>query len=304
MRYTSVRVAMPQARNELTEWLVSAAPGLAGWCARHADQLEDVLRARWDEARAAWPQFRVAPERWLGAVALGLDEASSPSVLHQLYAADLYLAQGCASGDRDALAAFEATCRNVIEGSLRGMGMTPDAIADVAQDVRGKLLVADDGPPKISTYSGRAALTTWTRTVATRTALARLRRRCEAPADDAMLEAIPAVSDGPEEQHFRTRYGVELKAAFEEAMASLDVRQRNILRHHYIDALTLDDIGALYGVHKTTAFRWLQAARGALAKRTQKAFRARVDVTPSEMQSIVRLLESNVELSLRRVLAI
>jgi RNA polymerase sigma-70 factor (ECF subfamily) len=76
------------------------------------------------------------------------------------------------------------------------------------------------------------------------------------------------------------------------------------LRHHYIDTLTIDEIGALYGVHKTTAFRWLEAARTTLAKRTQNAFRARVQLTASEMQSVVRLLESNIELSLRRVLAI
>ena len=40
----------------------------------------------------------------------------------------------------------------------------------------------------------------------------------------------------------------------------------------------------------------------ALGKRTQHGFMQRIRTTPSEMHSIVRLLESNIELSLVRVL--
>lgn len=288
----------------MTRGLVAAIPALAAWSAKHGDDLEVVLQSRWDEARVAWPAVHVALEGWLAAVATALDDDSTLATLAQLHAADLYLAVGCARGDGAALAGFEETCRDAIEGSLRGMRLAPDVIADIAQDVRHKLFVAESGKPKIATYSGRAALTTWIRTVTTRMAVSRMRKKTDEPADDAVLAALPAVSDGPEEQHFRARYGVELKAAFAEAMASLDVEQRNVLRHHYIDTLTIDEIGSLYGVHKTTAFRWLEAARTTLAKRTQNAFRARVQLSPSEMQSIVRLLESNIELSLRRVLAI
>lgn len=288
----------------MTGWLVAAVPELAAWAEDHGDDLETRLRSRWDEARGAWPALAVSAEQWVAAVARGLDASTPLSALDSLHAADLYLAQACAAGDNGAIAAFEAACRVAIETSLRSMNLADDAIAEVTQDVREKLFVPADGAPKIATYSGRAALTTWTRTVATRTALARFRRRTDVAVDDAVMQALPAVTDGPEEEHFRSRYAGELKAAFEEAMVQLSYEQRNILRHHYIDQLTIDEIGALYNVHRTTAFRWLEAARATLGKRTQNAFRARVQLTTSEMQSVVRLLESNVELSLRRLLAI
>jgi RNA polymerase sigma-70 factor (ECF subfamily) len=142
-----------------------------------------------------------------------------------------------------------------------------------------------------------------TRTVATRAAVSRLRKKPQAHVDDEVLAALPTPDDGPEEQHFRAKYKVELKAAFEEAMASLTPQQRNVLRHHYVDSLSIDEIGALYGVHRTTAFRWPETARATLAKRTQAGFAKRVRASPSEMQSIVRLLQSNIELSLQRVLS-
>ena len=287
--------------------LAGAMPAIADRLSGHEDRLEAVLQSRWDAARIAWPGVAVRAEAWIAGVASGLDATHTIDQLidrlGKLHANDVYLARACASGDTAALTAFEATCRDAIEGSLRAMGLADHVIADIAQDVRRKLLVAGDGGPRISTYSGRAALRTWTRTVATREAVARMRKKSEAVAEEDLLAALPAIDDGPEAQHFRERYRDDLKASFEEAMASLTAQQRNVLRHHYIDELTIDEIGALYAVHRTTAFRWLEAARATLARRTQSAFARRIKATPSEMASIVRLLESNVELSLRRVLA-
>jgi RNA polymerase sigma-70 factor (ECF subfamily) len=281
--------------------LVAAVPGIAVRLAGHEDDLESVLRSRWDEARAAWPALTVSIDDWLAAVGGAVADATAPlDRIGELHAADLYLAQACVTGDPAALAAFDVTCRDVVHGSLRAMGLADDVIADVAQDVRAKLLV---GPaPRIATYSGRASLRTWTRTVATRAAVSRLRKKQAVHVDDEVLAGLPAIDDGPDAQHFRAKYKDELKAAFEEAMSSLTAQQRNVLRHHFVDALTIDEIGALYGAHRTTAFRWLETARDVLAKRTQNGFQRRIKATPSEMRSIVRLLESNVELSLQRVL--
>jgi RNA polymerase sigma-70 factor (ECF subfamily) len=281
--------------------LTAAAPELAARLAGRESDLEAALQSRWREARAAWPAFTVSSEPWLVAIAAAVADAAAPlDRIPELHAVDLYLARACVTGDAAALAAFESVCREAVHGSLRAMGLTDDVIADVAQDVRAKLLV---GPtPRIATYTGRASLRTWTRTVATREAVSRLRKKRPLQVDDEVLAALPAVEDGPDAQHFRARYRDELKAAFEEAMASLTIQQRNVLRHHYVDTLSIDEIGVLYGAHRTTAFRWLEAARAALAKRTRNAFQRRIDATPSEMRSIVRLLESNVELSLQRVL--
>ena len=226
------------------------------------------------------------------------------AALDELHVTDLYLAQACADGDPQALAAFERACCSTIESSLRSIGLSEHVIADVAQEVREKLFVGREGSPgKIITYSARASLRSWVRTIATRTAVSLLRRRTDTPIDDEVLEALPCPTDGPDEQHFRATYQTDFKAAFEAAISSLTPQQRNLLRHRFVDGLAIEAIGALYGVHKTTAFRWLESARELLAKRTNNAFQQRTRATPSEMRSIVRVLESNVELSLLRVLS-
>lgn len=287
---------------DMARRLAALAPGVAERIAGHEAEVGGALRSRWDEARAAWPAIApVAVEAWLAAVGAGMVDAGDVLArIGELHAGDLYLAQACAGGDAKAIAAFDHGCRDTVMGSLRTMGLADDVIADVAQDVRAKLLAGSN--PRIGTYTGRASLRTWTRTVATRAAVSRLRKKPQAHVDDEVLAALPAPGDGPEEQHFRAKYKVELKAAFEEAMASLTAQQRNVLRHHYVDTLSIDEIGALYGVHRTTAFRWLETARATLAKRTQSGFAARIKATPSELRSIVRLLQSNIELSLQRVL--
>jgi RNA polymerase sigma-70 factor (ECF subfamily) len=216
---------------------------------------------------------------------------------------DLYLAKACASGSAPALAAFAELCDPALAGSLRSMGIAPDLVDELVQEVRTKLFVAVDGPPKIATYSGRAALKSWARTIATRSAVDRMRRKDMTTGDDAVLDAMPDATDGPELAYFRVTYHVEFKEAFEEALATLDVRERNVLRHHHVDGLTVEEIGALYGVHKTTAFRWVHAARTSLSKRTRSAFQQRVKVLPGDMESILQLLQSQIDLSLSRVLS-
>jgi len=263
------------------------------------DELEAALR----EARTAWPHLTVDPEAFASALAHHVRDASDPAAaLRELAVADLYLAQACATGARDALAAFAERCDATIAACLRDFGLATHAVEELVQEVRTKLFVAIDGPPKIATYSGRAALTSWVKTVATRTALDRVRKKDTTLHDDEVLAHVPDAADSPELAHFRDRYRVEFKEAFEAALASLDVRERNVMRQYFVDRLTLDEIGALYGVHKTTVSRWLDTARLALAKRTRAQFRQRVDAAVADLDSIMRLLQSQIDLSLSRVL--
>jgi RNA polymerase sigma-70 factor (ECF subfamily) len=289
-----------QPRNELAQWLVGAAPELAV----HGERLEQAVLAAIARARAAWPALTVADRELVTAIAIAIHDAGDPcAALDELAVEDLYLAQACCTGSPEALAAFAATCDGALAGSLRAMGLAPDVVDELVHDVHTKLFVASGGPPKIASYSGRAKLTSWVRTVATRAAVDRLRRRDDTSDDDGALEAIPDSTDGPELAHFRRTYQAEFKAAFEAALASLEVRERNILRHHFVDNLTLEEIGALYNVHKTTAFRWLEAARAALSKRTRAGFQQRVKLVASELDSVLRLVQSQIDLSLSRVLA-
>jgi RNA polymerase sigma-70 factor, ECF subfamily len=254
--------------------------------------VEAAIDAGLQTGAAQWPDVSVDARSF--AVAMARSFVDSSDSLTELHAADLYLAQACASGDARAIAAFDRTFSGSITSSLRALRLADDVVADIAQDVREKLFVAADGAAgKIATYSGRAALASWLRTIATRMAIAELRRRSE----DA------SSNDTPDQQYFRATYHVEFKSAFDTALATLTEQQRDLLRLRFVDGLALETIGERYEVHKTTAFRWLEEAQTLLTKRTHNNFQQRTRATVSEMRSIVRVLESNVELSLRRVLA-
>ncbi|HEY3800948.1 MAG TPA: sigma-70 family RNA polymerase sigma factor [Kofleriaceae bacterium] len=285
------------------EAFVAAVPaGAASELAAARPDVEAAIETALQAGSAQWPDIAVDAPAF--AAAMGRSFGDGASALGELHAADLYLAQACASGDPRAVVAFDRTFSSVIASSLRAMRLTDDAAADTAQDVREKLFVATEGGPgKIATYSGRAALASWLRTIATRTAIAAMRQRTDNPIDDDELDALPGSNDTPDQQYFRATYHVEFKAAFDAALASLTDQQRDLLRLRFVEGLPLEAIGERYNVHKTTSFRWLQEAQTLLTKRTHNNFQQRTRATVSEMRSIVRVLESNVELSLRRVLA-
>ena len=273
------------------------APGLRA-------TVEAAIASAVDRGTERWPDITVDPRALAGAMARSLVGGwESVAALSELHAADLYLAQACASGDQRAITTFERTYATTIAGSLSALRLADDVAADVAQDVREKLFVARDGATgKIATYSGRAALGSWLRTIVTRTAVESLRRRMDSPLDDETMEALPSPEDTPDERYFRATYHSEFKAAFDTAIGSLTQQQRDLLRHRFVDGLGLETIGERYGVHKSTAFRWLEEARTLLTKRTHNAFQQRTRASPSEMRSIVRVIETNVELSLQRLL--
>jgi RNA polymerase sigma-70 factor (ECF subfamily) len=217
-----------------------------------------------------------------------------------LFTDDLAFAKACADGDTAAVAELETLLGSQISANLRSMGLGEADIAEVLQDVRVKLLVPGESPAKIATYSGRAPLRGWLRIVATRAALDRFRRTpAQAGSSDDLVEAA-ATADSPELELFRKKYHAEFKQAFEAAVASLDVRERNCLRHYFVDGLTTEEIGTLYGVHKSTAHRWVEAARDLVTKRTRNNFQELAKLAPGELDSILRLLRSQLDLSLTR----
>ncbi len=267
--------------------------------------MDATIQTAWDRGAAQWPNLVVEPSSFARAVLRAIGDAVDPiAELAGLHVTDLYLAQACVDGVPGAIAAFDALCQGAIERCLISAGLAAHVVADVAQEVRSKLFVAAEGSSmKIATYAGHASLHSWVRIVATRTAMSHLRGNKQRPVDSQILEALPSPSEGPDAQHFRATYGQALKAAFETALGTLTPRQRNLLRHRFLDGLTMEAIGALYGVHKTTAFRWLESAQATLSKRTQHAFQQRTQATASEMERIVGILQSTIELSLPRLLA-
>jgi RNA polymerase sigma-70 factor, ECF subfamily len=251
--------------------------------------------------RAAWPTVTVGEDEIIARLTERASEDPDTRV-DQLHDADLYLAFALARGDVAAVRAFEDKIVPQIDVALRRMRLPGGSADEVKQALRFELLV-NDGAPKIGDYEGRGELAAWVRISATRKALKILRKGDrEETLDEILLDHWPAGAPDPEHTHLRARYTAELKQAIRDAFASLEVRQRNLLRQHILDELTIDDLAKLYRVHRATSARWLADARSELGKQTRKRLVGALKMPTAELDSLLRFLDSDIELSISRIL--
>src|SRR5690606_4547847 len=131
--------------------------------------------------------------------------------------------------------------------------------------------------PRVLAYAGQGQLGGLVRVAAVRAGLNLLRDRGRlatgaAGSDDGgdELEDIPISADNPELARLKAQHRTAFKAAFEQAIASLEPRERSLLGLAIVKGLGIDRIGAIYGVHRATAARWVTAARANLTRAIHK----------------------------------
>jgi RNA polymerase sigma-70 factor, ECF subfamily len=264
---------------------------------RAEPDLEDVLQGLVARASATWPDVRVDPVLF----AEFLGQRVPPSELPQTRAEDLWIACASALADPAALAAVEARYLPDVDAALRKMGLSQDRISEVKQGLRRLLFVGDgESPPRIGEYRGSGDLRAWMRVTAMRAALKLIRKDGRVTgSDDALLEAR-APDDDPELAYMKAAYRAAFKAAFQEALESLQGRERTLLKQQIVDGLGIDELGALYEVHRATAARWVAAAREKLLLRTRRTFMMRARISSDECESIMRMVRSQLDVSLHR----
>jgi len=97
-------------------------------------------------------------------------------------------------------------------------------------------------------------------------------------------------------------YRGEFRAALAAALAGLPDRSRAVLRLRFVDALELSQIGRLYRVHESTASRWISSALEDIAAATRAQLVARLAMTPDTAESVARMVQSGLDLSVARLL--
>ena len=202
------------------------------------------------------------------------------------------------------MAAVRETHDAHLLADLARRGVPGSLAEDVLQKTYQNLFVGlGEGPPKIVQYSGRGPLRAWLAVVAHRQALNLIaRQREETGMDLELLEQLAPLND-PELAHLKSHYRAELKRAFAEALAVLSAQERNLLCYRGIDGLTCDEIANLYGVHQTTVSRWLSKICAKLYSHTRRALTDKLHVGLPEFESILRLVESQLDLSMHRLLS-
>ena len=174
---------------------------------------------------------------------------------------------------------------------------------EVLQCLREKLFVPQDGEPaKILGAAVHGDLPGVIRVAAVRTALNLRRRDQRIELDDAPLLRELAPDDDPELRALKEQHRSAFKAALEDALGTLTARERNILRMHLVHGLSIDAIGSAYQAHRATAARWLTAIREKLDREARRLLRERRGLSDPEVDSLVRLVESHIQVSFQRVL--
>jgi len=240
------------------------------------------------------------------AARLDRDAESVASFCDHLRASDLYLACACARGVSSAIAKFEQTFGGEIGRTARRFERRGLAADDLHQLLRNKLFAAQPGEqPKIASYTGQGFLQNWVRVTTTRSFIDATRPQSsepEIPIADELVAMLPESGADPELELLKRQHLAHFKAAFAEAVGTLDASDRVVLRQHLVERLTIDQIGALYHLHRATAARRVVKAREALLVATRAALAARLGLSQDQLESVLALIASRMEASVERLL--
>ncbi len=187
-------------------------------------------------ARKKWKGVSLDRTFFFDALAKCLFEADHDTVVAN--ASDLFLASAAANGDRQAIAILSSQIADLDHCVLR-IWINPQFVEETLRDVRSLLLASYVG--KIRAYAAAQPLEKWLTDYTVRTAL-RIRETTR--------------------QRYRSDAGQGLPVS--RSRGGETSREGEIFRLHYLEGETLDQVASRFGVHRSTAARWLARARDAM----------------------------------------
>jgi RNA polymerase sigma-70 factor (ECF subfamily) len=296
-----------RAEHPLSAAFVSALAKVRSSSVEADNGLEAKLTGLLHRAVQGWPGLGCAPLGFMAHLGQKVGEGNEAMevALGRVHVGDLYLAYGCLSGAAGALEAFERMYLSDVPLLAARRSVTASELSDVQQILRERLFVGSaEKPPKISDYSGRGSLRNWMHASLLR-ALDRLRenqQRETLTESVRLLERAGPREEDPELKHLKDEYRDEFKAAFVAALRSLEPKERNLLRQRFIDELSLEQLAKLHQVNRVTISRWLAQIRSGVLSQVREALKGRLGLDTQGVNSILRLLRSQFDVSIRRYL--
>ncbi len=180
------------------------------------------------------------------------------------------------------------------------MGEPPD---EVAAATLSHLLVSEsDRPARILTYSARGPLHAWIHMVAKRNAIQLTRKVVRYRSDaEEFLENSPLLAD-PELDLLKFRYAKKFNEALEQALRELPATEANLLYLTGVKRVSLASAATMQQVSVRTVQRRIIAIREKVFEQTREIARAKLDATEEEMSSLLALVQSQLDVTLHRVL--
>ncbi len=269
------------------------------------DTLDELLASQLEAGAAAWGSVRIDADRYAAQLATALELRTDEPARRILDGAtvDLYLAAACVARVPGAAEAFAIAVTPPLRRALTKLGAPPSVVDEVVQRVLVECL-ADPVRPRIASYAGRGRLTSWVQTIGVRMCrrwMGELASAGGADVDD--LDRLPGAMTDAERQLRHARHAPAFRAAFETALASLTPRERNLLRQHHLDGLTIDRLGAMYRVDRATVARRIAALRRRVLEATREAIADDLDVPVTEVDTFLRSVRGSFGSSLRALFA-
>jgi RNA polymerase sigma-70 factor (ECF subfamily) len=257
-------------------------------------------------AQAAWPGVRVERAAFLEHLTQHLSADGAPKELNGARGAELYLALACAQGQPRAIQHLESAFFASASKAVRRIDPSPAFVDEVMQRLRQRLLMATaKGPPRIAGYQGRGPLSNWLRASALAIAFdLHGEHKGHTPLDEETPSGPRLNTSDLELAFIQERHQADFKAAFKRALEHLDSDERNVIRLHLADGLTLVEVGTLLGIHRATVTRWYSRARQRLLDELRRGLGERLKMSRAEVDSLTRAMRSQLDLSISALLKV
>lgn len=231
----------------------------------------------------AWLLARTPKEKW-----------------SELNVEDLALCWLALAGESTATAEIERRLQRIAKASASKRG-DADFLQEVLQRVRQRLLVGDK--PRLAAYQGKGALVQYLKAVVMSVSvdLSRAAGSKEQTGEEDVLLSATAGDDSVDSRLAHQAHRSHFTASFKEALESLSPEERTWLRMRFVDGLSIDAVGAAFGVHRTTAMRRLEKAQETLLAQTRRVLGQRLKLPAREIQSLMREMRPSLAENLSRL---
>ncbi len=253
----------------------------------HARSIADIGRRggsdRWGLGeRALAEALYESVGSWTRGTGAAPDDREVAAYIAGLNAQDLMLACACRMGSAKAWEHFVEQYRESLRAAARFIVRDEICAAELADSLYAELYGIEerDGVRRslLSYFHGRSSLKTWLRAVLAQRHIdgSRIANRTAARREHALREAeVHARAAEPVEppDPDRGRYVESLTEAFSAACAELGGRDRVRLNFHYVENLTLKEIGVIMHEHESSVSRKLARTREHLRRRIERALK-------------------------------
>jgi RNA polymerase sigma-70 factor len=121
-----------------------------------------------------------------------------------------------------------------------------------------------------------------------------------------MMASGSAAPCFPPERASQARFLVGAEAAFRNALTDsiegLELCDRNMLRFHYFHGLTVDQLADMFCSHRAAVVRQLARIRERVLRDTRRGLAHRLELDKHQLDRLVDLARSRLDLAITRVL--